>query len=350
MAYHNQRKMCTGRGLEAVQVTEEQYAELKDPYSWRCDHLTSDQGPDMKCAKWFLQSGVARCNVDDEDDLAHGCHNDFNNCDKHCGSWAFRRLQRLARGAIYGPFDENRRYRELKDIVEEIKSYVDPSRCPVFTEALPRILQEQGQEARTFEADIEATVWRNFGKAGFLHIAGSAGSPARWLCDHNNSEIEQCQFSSRAVAFTYAAMVRHNTNESKMGLTLKMLTESGPTFVPAGRRTHGKTDFDKVKNNTKDQVEIGALFYSNIENKFTDLITYEVRHPWALWHRENNRLLRSVENVIEWELKQIKGNVRDVIVQSMRVLQSGPGMLSHLGFDASRSSDAIGFDVGHPVV
>ena len=50
-AFHNMRMATVGAGLEAVQITQRQYELLEDPWDWTCDHLCSDQGPDMKCAK-----------------------------------------------------------------------------------------------------------------------------------------------------------------------------------------------------------------------------------------------------------------------------------------------------------
>eukprot|EP00959_Pyramimonas_sp_CCMP1952_P117817 2463159-Pyramimonas_sp.AAC.1 len=56
--------------------------------------------------------------------------------DKKCGLWAFRRLQRLAGNAIYDPFDDGRRFKELKNIAKEAKTFVDTLKCPISCEAL----------------------------------------------------------------------------------------------------------------------------------------------------------------------------------------------------------------------
>ncbi|CAK0895706.1 unnamed protein product, partial [Prorocentrum cordatum] len=340
-ALHNMRLVSVGEGLGAVQITLEQYHQMKDCYDWKCDHLCSDQGPDMKCLKWFLQSSEGLFNFDDDDDLAHGIDNDFNMAEKKCGLWAFRRFQRLARNAIYGPFDEGRRFKELKDIAKEVKTFVSPLKCPIFCEALPAILEEMGEPARIMENDIEEEAWNGMTEVGFGEVAGRKGNPARWLGDHYASRIDRDQFTMRAVCFSYAVMVREQSNTKKLGVQMKELhsepNQHGGNDQAVSMKS-AAAELKRVRVATRDQVEVAIVYYNNKQNKNIDRATFAIREPWAQWHGHNNWHLRDLTNVTDWEVDQIvNGKFLRVFVESMSVPFDGKGVMAYLGFAVDHS-------------
>ncbi|CAK0853088.1 unnamed protein product, partial [Prorocentrum cordatum] len=354
-ALHNMRLVSVGEGLGAVKITLEQYHQMKDCYDWKCDHLCSDQGPDMKCLKWFLQSSEGLFNVDDDDDLAHGIDNDFNIADKKCGLWAFRRLQRLARNAIYGPFDEGRRFKELKDIAKEVKTFVSPLKCPIFCEALPAILEEMGEPARIMENGIEEEVWNGMTEVGFGEVAGRKDNPARWLGDHYASRIDRDQFTMRAVCFPYAVIVREQSSTKKLGVKMKELHSEPNQHGGNDQAVSMKSvaaELKRVRMATRDQVEVAIVYYNNKQNKNIDRATFAIREPWAQWHSHNNWHLRDLTNVTDWEVDQIvNGKLLKVFVESMSVPFDGKGMMAYLGFAVDHSHVNVNeVSASHPLL
>ena len=117
-AFDNMRLQLTGHGVEQIKITKKQFDDLDDPYSWDSDNIVADQGSDILSMRCFASSSSGLLNLQGDDDLAHGCDNDFCKADRDTGLWAFRRLQRLARSAIYGPFDSKKRLCELREALQ----------------------------------------------------------------------------------------------------------------------------------------------------------------------------------------------------------------------------------------
>eukprot|EP00959_Pyramimonas_sp_CCMP1952_P330153 6912682-Pyramimonas_sp.AAC.1 len=158
-AYNNMRLQMTGKGITNVMVSRDNYEGLNNCMSWRSDHICSDQGSDMMVVRQFLRSSIGLCNVDADDDISHAIDNDFDLADKETKQWGMKRLLRIARNAVHGPWDERRRFHQLKDVIKEIKKFVDPLACPIWLDAVPNILGELNQHSRYSESDIETTLF-----------------------------------------------------------------------------------------------------------------------------------------------------------------------------------------------
>eukprot|EP00959_Pyramimonas_sp_CCMP1952_P189238 3958431-Pyramimonas_sp.AAC.1 len=107
----------------------------------------------------FLRSSFGLCNVDADDDLSRAIDNDFDLADKETKQGGLKRLLRIARNAVHGPWDERRRFHQLGDIIKEIKKYIDPLACPIWLDGVPSILGELNQQDRASEDGVEKTLF-----------------------------------------------------------------------------------------------------------------------------------------------------------------------------------------------
>ena len=226
-----------------------------------------------------------RLNLSRDDDIAHGIHNDFKLADKAVGMWSHRRIMRLARQAVHGPYDERKRYRQLVDCVKEVKSLVNPETFPIWSEACRNILEETGELHRATETGIEVSKWEEFGSTGFLTLVGSKESPARWLDDHFKTGEEIPQWSTRYASYSCARLCIGSEDAETLTRKLNAIkAATDENRADPGKSIKANTKlFESIKEQagSGSQLDIAYSVYANYETN-TRNGTFGVCA--SLWH------------------------------------------------------------------
>ncbi|CAK0873271.1 unnamed protein product [Prorocentrum cordatum] len=268
-AFNNMRLHVSGKGVSAVKVSKSDFENYTGCVQWRSDRICSDQGSDMMVIRQYLRSSTALCNVDADDDISHAINNDFDLANKETKQWGMTRLLRIARNAVHGPWDERRRFHQPKDVLREIRAYVDPATCPIWLEAVPSILSEMGKDERMSEDQIESTLFHEVFNDidGYLVTSGVKDAPARWRSDHCHSRIEQQWWSVRKVLWFYYSTVVAEDGGKGFAKRMKELQAMAPKHGDGSgdKQTMKVTskEIDRFRMAATGTCQLAAVVYSN---------------------------------------------------------------------------------------
>jgi hypothetical protein len=116
----------------------------KSAFEWPSATCTMDQGPDGLCAmNWLWRECGA--NFDAVYDFSHLVSNSWKGGLNQSGMMAFHRLMVVAWNARHGPWEEGVRWGQATDVMRTHCELMDLQDCPLFTDLLPRILEDQGR-------------------------------------------------------------------------------------------------------------------------------------------------------------------------------------------------------------
>jgi len=324
LALDNCLMSCTGKGLEAFEISSLAGDRASDPYSWPELSVAPDQGTDGMCMAHALAYGWAgkQYNVDLVWDPSHGGTNDIKLTVKATGLWHHELLTVVAAAAPFSPFGDGTRRVQVQEAMAEYMAAHRPTTEPLFLSLLPDLLAERSEAHRAHEPDIAEELWTAIKEDPIWVERGSELSLNRFQSVVHHATTEASKWTMRYLGLMYCSMQLGVVTEK----LIKNLDAEGSNMFGNSKGQHGeqehaqqstaRDEVAKLRRHTVNNLAIATLYYANFENRAKQRVIKEVCAPVLTWHTEQNRKLRSVGETLEWEVDQQRGgwltHIRDI--------------------------------------
>jgi hypothetical protein len=313
LALDNCLMACTGRGLEAFEISGLLEDASSDPYSWPELSVAPDQGTDGMCMAHALTHGWAgkQYNVDLVWDPSHGGTNDIKLTVKAVGLWHHELLTVVAAAAPFSPFGDGTRRVQVQEAMKEYTTARHPETEPLFMSLLPDILAERGEAHRSHEPNIAQELWEAVRDDPIWAERGSKLSLSRFQSVVHHATTEASKWTTRYLGVMYCSMQLGvvtakliKSLDSEVGM---FGNSSGQAGDEQAKQSTARDEVAKLRRHTVNNLAIATLYYANFENRAKQKVIKEVCAPVLEWHTEQNRKLRSVGEALEWEVGQQRG-------------------------------------------
>ena len=144
---------------------------------WPKLNVAADLGSDGVCfMTWAKSEGV---NLDLTPDTSHGVHNGTDEALNLCGLRGHMFLLMMAINTPHGPWSEDQRFVQGRQMLEEILKSDKPLECSLFQEFLSATLKDRSEEHHTGEAGLEREIWGELRDAGPFQRKGKKVNKCR---------------------------------------------------------------------------------------------------------------------------------------------------------------------------
>ena len=315
-------------------------ASDKGPWSnWRFwPHLSisTDQGTDAMAGVHALQYEY-KLNISYFPDPSHGCHRDLLAMLKKSGLYDFWLLLMVAMNFQHGPWNEDYRWQQLQEGLDQFFKHQDPSTNPLFQERGHAMASELVADDMAPEGDRLRAAWNKARDAGLLQRKGYKVNLNRFLGALDGAQVLLSKWHSTLMACEYVALEEDMlggkklldyriSNEALQGGQEQTTTSS--QLVTAQDRL--------LRNAAQNSVVITIMLLEETKNKRLVQMVTTLAQPVKLWHSTQNVELRDAARTRAWFQSQVEGGVVDHLVQIVNLLSS-PVALSQAGFPTALS-------------
>jgi hypothetical protein len=301
------------RGLEALLTLNPDKTE-KDPYDWEFGVVAKDQSSDGKCAYYYCAFFLG-LNLEEVDDESHGAWNDTKNAIKDAGLWAHEMLMISAMNAPYGSVMSPVRLEQCRSAMEEYVRVGNWQTDLHFQYRLPRILSDEGRANRVHDPSVAKEVWDDLAKHRIVTNKEDHVSMVRFMQAIYKSRRDDSVWNRKALKFEVICLregYESTRKVQKLTATAKREAE-GPkplatAFCPA-RLTmlQGNHEVELVRAAAANQLHIAMQMYGDCSNQLKQRTIVHVADAVADAHSSQNKILRSLDATIPWELEQLGG-------------------------------------------
>ena len=113
---------------------------------------------------------------------------------------------------------------------------------------------------------------------------------------------------------------------------------SADDYVQPTLKSHSKAA--TVRSVAENQVHIASMMYSDISNRDTQMITLVAAEAATDWHSAQNKQLRTLSSVHEWELRQIQVGLKELLTTTLKAALDDSS-LKKCGLDQTWDSDMV---------
>lgn len=310
-------------GIVSFQVAE---GNDEPPWhQWPLLSVATDQGsPELCAVNYLMDRRVNLCHISD---FAHGCHRDLSLSLKRSGLWAHVLLKITEWNIPHGPWAEDVRQGEVKSCYASFFArYKRPEDSPLFMSLLPYMIWEAGDEACQGGGEVAAIYWQRCQDFSPFGVKGSKTNQNRFLSYLGKGSAEAPLHSMRLLGYLTTCLEQDYLGSTKMAKLL--CKSSGQQDGASGAR--GSTSSARSSDTevalakaAANQLAIGALVLCDRGAQVRERAIQIVAAPLQAWYAEVSRESRSVDDSLQWVLKQLKGGFCAHLAAFLQPLRRG---------------------------
>lgn len=286
---------------------EEAKREFAD---WRLyPHLSVsiDQGSDGVAAAHALMYGMS-VNMSLWCDPSHGVHRDIGLMLRGCQIYRLWLLLMIAMNVQHGPFEEDMRYQQMQECLEQVWRRFTPADCPLWEEKADEIAEELLGNEPVEEAYRSRVAWDRARDAGLLQKKGYRVNLNRFMGSIAGARELLQRWSSLSFAVSYVCLELDMLG-SRQFLEKALLQDPGGDLLN-DRTTSTDPKIasapDKMlRSCCQNSMAITAIVLDDRKNKQITLQVTKVSEPSLRWHSEQNVENRDVHRSREWVFSQV---------------------------------------------
>ena len=305
---------------------------------WKSGSLCCDQGTDDVCASFWLR-GPGRANLDFIWDWSHLGANALEGATGDAGLKPLAKLMDMAYNAKFGPWDEGRRFSEVRDVLTHHLETMTHEDCVLWAHHLPKMLRDRGELGRLMEPNISAICWEEFREHVPWRCRGSPASNTRFMGSLRAAKSDDPFFHSNAFGYLLACLECDLLHGAKFQdvfvrkVTLKATGcgASSASTDPVGMRGEAMMSEAQIRACCKNLLVVACMLYNESSNQDFQRIRVKGGEPLLQWHTYHNKTLRDLDNTVKWQLEMVTGGFEGLYKDTLYTL-CNPFDLDAIGF------------------
>eukprot|EP00971_Amphidinium_carterae_P352563 6492651-Amphidinium_carterae.1 len=298
--------------------------EAGQPFGeWPYLAIASDQGPDMRCASYFMKYQL-KLNMDVWFDPSHGVWRDYEMAQSNCNLLTFARLMLAVHNFAHGPWDEAMRGGQLSQAWPEYFETQSPKTCPLVQRYFKDLLKELKLEAWQHSEEVHDMLWQKMQEVWVQRKKGTKVGMARfgnWMSAAG--AFDEC-WHTQLVRLVW------------LGFSEGYLKPSSFLSLQAQAKAVGRVGTEAEKQKTKQSAKEAANALRMQSGNALQLAVLLLSDPWSQkrcrlqvllakpimdWHTAQSKSLRSTVESKEWLLQQLGGSVLKPLEEMWKSLQ-----------------------------
>lgn len=275
-----------------------------DPFQWPWLGIAADQGSDGAClVAWLVRAGA--CNVEPFWDPSHRAWNCVKAGVRSAGLWCHMILQIMAFNSGHGPWQDDMRFHQLRDVVEANLGSLTPEQDDLFQLVLPGMLADADEQHMIAEPGIQELMRERLKEGMCWHRKFDHVSTNRFFGALRRFRLDEDKlWHSRLYGLMACCLEVGLLSKSSVTATLRDARFAPP--AEAGSRSTSKAwdEARVVKAAAQNTLHMTLLVYGNVENQWRQRIIGFAAAPVEDWHSAQNKLLRDAGSNEAWLYEQ----------------------------------------------
>lgn len=273
-----------------------------NPFEWKLLQGISDMGSDGVAGANFLKNHL-HINYEPRYGPSHRAWNDTKAAIRFAQLWCHELLMIICYNAEYGSWHDDERCWQVRDVVQSNFDTTDEATDGIFDYLLDGLLEDSGLQGEVGDPEIRpelyayltsAPIWRK----KFAHV-----STNRFFGAIRRGQEELPWWTCRLYGYVSLMIETNTLPSSAKTLDVKLVRPD-----PAQRSTAKQKEQAMVlKQSAKNVTELAYLMYSDLENKYIQVIVTCFSDIAVEWYEEHNTSARSGLGTFKWIMNQCVG-------------------------------------------
>lgn len=347
MGVDHMMQVSVGVGLKSLEVPHPD--EGISPFLWRGASIAMDQGSDGHCAMQAF-GRFFNLNVDYIPDSSHGLWNDIKRSIKRAQLWPHEITMLIVWNVDHGPWSEEIRLQQAKQVVSEHLRHGSPHECPLFQKLAPAMYKDHESDFDTYLGSEDAAefLWRALDECSPCRNKGRKVSMNRFLAAVTTGKAQDKNWHFRLYGYILVCLQMGFFTKSKGLSLLDKVSLPNVTDGDAPTRRDGP-EAKALRAACANALVCATMLLMEPGAQHVQRCIFTSSENWQQWHTEQNTRLRSAGESLSCFSEQFSdGKFLQTCAATFGSLDD-PNRLIFCGISLEKPQ-VEGMDMNHPAI